>query len=99
VKKVSSRGSTAGLAGVRNLGPASVRWLAAVGIRDREKLEALGAPRAWARVRAAGFNASRNLLWALQGAILDLPWNELPPAMKETLRKQAEAELRELGVE
>jgi len=29
------------------------------------------------------------LLWGLQAALLDIPWNELPPDIKEQLRKEA----------
>ena len=31
---------------------------------------------------------SLNLLYALQGALLDLPWNELPLKMKAMLHRQ-----------
>lgn len=30
--------------------------------------------RAYAQVKASGANASLNLLWALEGALTDLPW-------------------------
>lgn len=73
---------------MRNLGPTSRRWLAAIGIKNRDQLEALGAVEVYLRVRNAGFGASLNLLWALQGAILDIGWNELPAAMKEDLKRQ-----------
>jgi hypothetical protein len=33
---------------------------------------------------------SLNLLYGLQAALLDLPWNELPADIKSELRKQAE---------
>ncbi len=33
-----------------------------------------------------------NMLWGLQAALLDLPWNELPPDIKEELMKQVEEE-------
>jgi hypothetical protein len=33
---------------------------------------------------------SLNLLWGLQAALLDLPWNELPPDIKEELWRQVE---------
>lgn len=74
---------------LRNLGPSSRRWLTAVGIDSLEQLEDLGAVEVYLRVREASFGASFNLLWALQGAILDVAWNELPAEMKEDLRRQA----------
>ncbi len=72
-----------------NIGPKSTQWLEAVGILTDEDLEALGAVEAYRRVKARyPGRVSLNLLWALQGAILDLPWNELPPEMKERLRRE-----------
>ncbi|NJN44122.1 MAG: TfoX/Sxy family protein [Anaerolineae bacterium] len=72
-----------------NLGPKSTQWLEAVGIRTEDDLEELGAVEAYRRVKARyPGRVSLNLLWALQGALLDLPWNEIPPDMKEKLRKE-----------
>jgi len=72
-----------------NLGPKSAQWLEAVGIKTLEDLEDLGAVEAYRRVKAAyPGRVSLNLLWAFQGALLDLPWNELPPEMKEKLKRE-----------
>lgn len=74
-----------------NIGPKSAQWLEAVGIKTEEDLEELGAVEAYRRVKARyPGRVSLNLLWALQGALLDLPWNELPPEMKEKLKRQVE---------
>lgn len=73
---------------MKNLGPKSRAWLKTIGIESREELEALGAAEAYLRVRDAGFKPSLNLLWALQGAILDITWNEIPESMKEDLRQR-----------
>mgnify|MGYP001292912193 CR=1 FL=1 len=72
-----------------NIGPKSAQWLEAVGIKTLEDLEELGAVEAYRRVKARfPGRVSLNMLWGLQGALLDLPWNELPPEMKEKLRKE-----------
>jgi DNA transformation protein len=72
-----------------NIGPKSVQWLESVGICTEEDLEELGAVEAYRRVKARyPGRVSLNLLWGLQGALLDLPWNELPPEMKEKLKKE-----------
>jgi hypothetical protein len=77
---------------MQNLGPKSSQWLASVGIRTEEDLFELGAVEAYLRVRAAyPEKVSLNLLYGLQGALLGLAWNELPPGMKEDLRRQVEA--------
>jgi DNA transformation protein len=62
-----------------------------VGIQTEADLEALGAVEAYRRVKAAfPGRVSLNLLWGLQGALLDLPWNELPPEMKEKLKREVD---------
>lgn len=72
-----------------NIGPKSAQWLEAVGIRTDDDLEELGAVEAYRRVKAAfPDKVSLNMLWGLQGVLLDLPWNELPPEMKEKLRRE-----------
>ena len=74
-----------------NIGPKSAQWLESVGIRTDVDLEELGAVEAYRRVKAVyPGRVSLNLLWGLQGALLDLPWNELPPEMKEKLRREVE---------
>jgi len=72
-----------------NIGPKSAQWLESVGICTEEDLEELGAVEAYRRVKAAfPDKVSLNMLWGLQGALLDLPWNELPPEMKEKLKRE-----------
>ncbi len=56
------------------LGPKSLAMLAAAGIHGRADLERLGSVPAWLRVRAAGQNASLNLLWAIEGALTGQDW-------------------------
>ncbi len=75
------------LSSLRNIGARSAQWLRSVGIQSAEELEALGALRAYQRVKAADpHQVTLNMLYALEGALLDLPWNELPPDLKTRLR-------------
>jgi DNA transformation protein len=48
--------------------------LAGAGIKTLVQLKRLGSVRAYAKVKATGVNTSLNLLWALEGALTDLPW-------------------------
>ena len=73
-----------------NLGPTSSKWLAAVGIHDRRDLEAVGVINAYNLCKAHGYNVSLNLLWALQAALLDMPWTQLPADIKNQLRQRLE---------
>lgn len=56
------------------LGPRSREMLARAGIATVEDLRRIGSVAAWVRVREAGPGASLNLLWALEGALVGLPW-------------------------
>ena len=67
------------------IGGVSAAWLHAAGIHTRSDLERRGAARAYLEVRKAGFRPTRNLLWALQGAVMDLDWRLVPDAVKEQI--------------
>lgn len=76
---------------LRNIGPKSAAWLRQVGLRTQEDLAAVGALEAYMRVKRAGFKPSLNLLYALEGALLDCHWQEVPEARRAELVQQAEA--------
>ena len=76
---------------LKNLGPVSLEWLGAAGIHSRADLEAIGAIEAFRLVRLHGFNASLNLLYAMEAALRDLPWTALPPEVKTKLKAAAKA--------
>lgn len=69
---------TADCAALRNLGPASQAMLARAGIRSAAQLRELGSVRAYlATRRVCGSQASLNLLWALEGALSNRPWQQV----------------------
>ncbi|MFN0108909.1 MAG: TfoX/Sxy family protein [Blastocatellia bacterium] len=75
--------------GLRNIGPVSIEWLRTVGISSRKELEAIGSIEAYRLVRAYGFNASLNLLYALEAALQDIHWTALSPQTKAKLKAAA----------
>lgn len=76
---------------MKNMGPKSSEWLASVGVHSLNDVAKLGVVETYRRVKAAyPEKVSLNLLYGLQAALLDLPWNELPPDIKEELKKQVE---------
>ncbi len=75
---------------MKNLGKTSVQWLRAVGIHSPEQLRALGAAEAYRKVKTRGFRISKVLLYALEGALQDVHWNELDSERKASLLRQAE---------
>ena len=75
---------------LKNLGKTSAQWLHAVGIHSASDLKRLGAVDAYRAVKARGFRASKVLLYAIEGALLDVHWNDLPAERKEALNRQVE---------
>jgi hypothetical protein len=76
---------------LRNIGPKSAAWLRQVGLRSREDLAAIGAVEAFMRVKRAGFKPSLNLLYALEGALLDCHWQDVPESRRSELILAADA--------
>lgn len=75
---------------LKNLGPTSQEWLRAVGIHSRVELERVGVLEAYRLVRLHGFNATLNLLYALEAALRDVHWTALPVADKARLKAAAQ---------
>lgn len=76
---------------LRNIGPKSAAWLRQVGLRTLEDLSEAGAVGAYMKVRRAGFKPSLNLLYALEGAILDCHWQDIPDERRSELVIAADA--------
>ena len=76
---------------LRNIGPKGAAWLRQVGLRTHEDLLATGAVEAFMRVKRAGFKPSLNLLYALEGALLDCHWQDVPEQRRTELVTAAEA--------
>ena len=76
---------------MRNIGPKSAAWLRQVGLRTHEDIATAGAVDAFMRVKRAGFRPSLNLLYALEGALADCHWQEVPEARRNELVQAAEA--------
>ena len=81
---------------MRNIGPKSAAWLRQVGLRTNEDLVAAGPVDAFMRVRRAGFKPSLNMLYALEGAMQDCHWQEVPEARRAELVAAVEAATAEL---
>lgn len=72
---------------LRNLGKTSAQWLHASGIHTADDLRRLGAVNAYQAVKSRGFSASRVLLYAIEGALRDMNWKELPESLKNELNE------------
>ena len=70
-----------------NLGEVSDARLEAVGIETRHDLETAGAVEAYRRVvERFPDDTSLNMLWALEAALLDINWLDLPASRKAELQ-------------
>lgn len=78
------------LMALKNLGNTSVNWLLAVGIHNRAELEYVGPVQAYNRIRERGIKVSKVLLYALQGALLNVHWTQLDELEKRRLVIEAE---------
>lgn len=81
---------------MRNIGPKSAAWLRQVGVRTLEDIATLGVVDVYLRVKRAGFKPSMNLLYALEGAMLDCHWQDVPQERREQLLADAEAGIAKL---
>lgn len=81
-----------GVSDLKNIGPQSAKWLAAVGIVTRSDLKRVGVVNAFRMMRGHGYNVTPVMLYALQGALMDLHWNRLPAKLKDDLRNRARAD-------
>ena len=74
---------------MKNLGPKSSEWLASIGVYTLEDVARLGVVETYKRVKAVyPDRVTLNMLYGLQAALLDIPWNQLPLDIKEQLRKE-----------
>jgi DNA-3-methyladenine glycosylase I len=80
---------TSALTLLPNLGPASRRWLAAVGVHNRRDLERLGSIDVYRLLKQHGYPASLNLVYAIEGALRGIDWDRLPAKLKKELKTRA----------
>ncbi|WP_420627556.1 TfoX/Sxy family protein [Candidatus Leptofilum sp.] len=73
-----------------NLGPKSTTWLANIGVHTQQELSEMGIMSAYCLLKAQGYPVSLNLLYALYGALHDMPWNKVPPEVKQELKADVE---------
>jgi DNA transformation protein len=74
---------------LKNIGPITARALGAVGITREAELRQMGVVEAYLKMKALDpKRTTLVLLYALQGALTDTYWNDLPAALKTALRDE-----------
>lgn len=76
---------------IRNVGPKSAAWLRQVGIRTEDEVKSIGSIEVFFKVKKAGFKASLNLLYALEGAVLGCHWTEVSSERRSELLLEVSA--------
>lgn len=77
---------------LKNLGAASVNILHAIGVNSYADLNNMGPVEAYIRIKHRGIHVSKVMLYALQGALLGIHWNDLEPSLKQRLIEDAAAQ-------
>jgi DNA transformation protein and related proteins len=89
VKTVIFEQKRAALAGMKNIGEKSAGWMIEVGVDTPDKLRKVGAVETYRLMKAAyPRNISLCALWALQGALLDIPYMKMPKELKDKLKAE-----------
>jgi len=79
------------LSELTNLGPTSRQWLNAIGVYTKSDLVRLGSIHAYWLMKERGFNVTMNMVYAMEGAILSMRWDELPGELKAELQSAINA--------
>ncbi len=82
-------GDSEDIAQLKNLRLPSAERLHSVGMATREKLREIGAAAADSTVKQTfPLDTSLVLLWATQGALMEIHWQKVPNEIKQHLREQ-----------
>ncbi len=78
---------TTKLSDLKNFGPKSTEWLNAVGVYTKADLRRLGSVTIYRLLKERDYPVSLNLVYAIEGALMDVHWNELPSEVKAELKE------------
>lgn len=70
----------------KHFGPVGTKWLESIGIESMEQLGKIGSVEAYRKIKERHPDANIIMLYALEAALWDLPWNELHIEQKEHLK-------------
>lgn len=73
---------------IKNLGPVSTQWLNSIDVYTIRDIKKLGPIVIYNMLKANGYNVNILMVYALQGAIMDCHWNEIPKKLKEDFKKE-----------
>jgi DNA transformation protein len=76
------------LSDLKNIGPKTEKWLNEFEIYTLEDLENYSPVTLYQILRSNGYDVNMIFVYALQGAIMDLHWNELPKDIRDQLKQE-----------
>jgi len=76
------------IAGLKNLGRQTEVWLNGIGIFTKADLERIGSVRIFQLLKSEGRSVSLNLVYAIEGAIIDTDRKKLPKELMTELKRQ-----------
>ena len=85
------------LAALKNLGEKTALWLLDAGVKTKSELAKLGAIEVCRRMLQAGHPVSVVAAYAIEGALTDTHWNEIPASKKLELQRLFAIMKRVLG--
>lgn len=72
---------------LKNFGPKSTEWLNSIGVYTKADLRRLGSITIYRLLKERGYPVSLNMVYAIEGALMDVHWNKLPADMKAELKE------------
>jgi len=76
------------LSHLKNIGPKSEMWLNDFDIYTKEDIERYGPVTLYHILKSNGYDVNMIFVYALQGALMNLHWNELPKEIKDNLKNE-----------
>jgi len=78
------------LAKLKNIGEKTAIWLHEIDVHSAEDIETLGVVEVYRRLKAERPEVSLVALWALQGAMMNISFTQIPPEIKHSLLQMLE---------
>jgi DNA transformation protein len=75
------------LSNLINIGKELEKQLNGIGIKTFDELKNIGSKKAWLKIRDMDSSACYNRLCALEGAIQEIRWHNLPEKIKKELKE------------
>ena len=73
---------------ILNIGPKSRQWLKAIGVYHLQDVKVMGPISIYFILKQNGYPVTRNLVYALEAALRNCDWRQLPADVKQELNQK-----------